>query len=141
MSGFLNPIKAEDLEDGYSRKLLEDIVYHVGGEESKDKIIIPAGFVSDGGSVPRLFWNIVDPWGPASKAYWLHDFLYKTQERSRLVSDAILMEAMEVLSVNWFKRKLIYRGVRLFGWIAWNIHTKENKKKGSKEPKNEPNNT
>lgn len=125
MSGFLNPIRAEDMDDGYHRKLLEDVVYHVGGVDSKDKIVVPAGFVWDGGSVPRIFWNLVDPWGSASKAYLLHDWLYATQQRSRLVSDAILMEAMEVLGVSWWKRNLIYKGVRIGGMFAWNAHRKE----------------
>lgn len=124
MSGFLNPIRAEDLDDGYHRKLLEDVVYHVGGLKSVDKITVPKGFIWDGGSVPRIFWNLVDPWGSASKAYLLHDWLYSTQERSRLVSDAILMEAMEVVGVALWKRKLIYRGVRLGGWVAWEQHKK-----------------
>lgn len=129
MSGFLSPIRAEDLSDGYCRKLLEDIVYHVGDKDSLDKITIPAGFVTDGGSVPRPLWGIVSPWGKASKPYILHDWLYHTQQRSRLVSDAILMEAMEVVGVNWFQRKLIHSGVRIGGWVAWNGHTKENKKR------------
>jgi hypothetical protein len=125
VSGFLNPIRAEDCPDGYCRILLEDVVYHVGSLNSTDKIVIPKGFKWDGGSVPRIFWNIVDPWGSASKAYLLHDWLYHTQERSRLVSDAILMEAMEVLGVSFLKRKIIYRGVRLGGWVAWGKHKKE----------------
>lgn len=125
MSGFLNPIRAEDLDDGYRRKLLEPVVYHVGGLKSNDQIVVPAGFIWDGGSVPRLFWNLVDPWGAASKAYLLHDWLYSTQDRSRLVSDAILMEAMEVLGVAFWKRKVIYRGVRLGGWVAWGQHKKQ----------------
>lgn len=125
MSGFLNPIRAEDCEDGYCRVLLEDVVYHVGDRSSTDKIVVPKGFKWDGGSVPRIFWNIVDPWGSASKAYLLHDWLYSTQQRSRLVSDAILMEAMEVLGVGLIKRKLIFRGVRIGGWVAWAAHKKE----------------
>ena len=134
MSGFLNPIRAEDVDegplaDGYHRRLLEDISYHVGGPDSLDKIVIPKGFVSDGGSVPRILWTFIDPWGPASKAFWLHDWLYHTQDRTRLVSDAILLEAMEVLGVNWLKRELIYNGVRIGGWVAWNEHTKELKEK------------
>lgn len=129
MSGFLNPIRAEDLEDGYHRRLLEDVVYHVGGRSSTDKIVVPAGFVWDGGSVPRIFWNLVDPWGKASKPYLLHDWLYNTQERSRLVSDAILMEAMEVVGVSFVKRNLIHIGVRLGGWAAWGQHKKANEAK------------
>jgi hypothetical protein len=57
VSGFLNPIRAEDCPDGYCRILLEDVVYHVGSLNSTDKIVIPKGFKWDGGSVPRIFWN------------------------------------------------------------------------------------
>ena len=129
MSGFLNPIKAEDYPDGVHRKLLEEIVYHVGGAESKDQIVIPAGFVTDGGTVPRPLWGIVSPWGKASKPYILHDWLYHTQDRTRLVSDAILLEAMEVVGVNWFQRWLIYHGVRMGGGSAWKEHKQENSRK------------
>jgi len=132
MSGFLNPIRAEDAGDGYHRRLLENVVYHVGRPGSKDRIIVPKGFEWDGGSVPRIFWTIVDPWGPASKAYLLHDWLYYTHDRSRLVSDAILMEAMEVLGVHWFKRKLIYKAVRAGGWLPWSRREKELKKMNRK---------
>ena len=128
MSNFLNPIKAEDLDDGYHRRLLEDVIYHVGSPNSKDQIVVPAGFVFDGGSVPRFLWPILDPWGSASKAFLLHDYLYHTGERSRLVSDAIFMEAMEVLGVGFIKRKLLYRGVRIGGWAAWASHRKMNLK-------------
>jgi hypothetical protein len=131
VSSFLSPIRAEDLEDGYTRRLLEDVVYHVGSPKSTDRIVVPAGTIWDGGSVPKIFWNIVSPWGRASKAYLLHDHLYATQERSRLVSDAILMEAMEVLGVNFFQRTLIHRAVRIGGWWAWRKTKKKlNERKG-----------
>lgn len=128
MSSFLSPLRAEDFDDGSNRrKLLEPIIYHVGSLQSTDKIVIPAGFVTDGGSVPRILWPIVDPWGKASKAYILHDWLYHTGERSRLVSDAILMEAMEVSGVSFTQRKLVFLGVRIGGWYAWGQHRKREK--------------
>lgn len=125
MSSFIQPIRAEDLPDGYRRKLLEDVVYHVGGPDSKDEVRVPAGFVWDGGSVPRFLWSLLDPWGSASKAFLLHDYLYRTQTRSRLVSDAIFMEAMEVLGVGFIKRKILYRGVRMGGMFTWNARKKQ----------------
>lgn len=120
MSSFTTPIRVEASESGRSWKLLEEFVYDVGELGGNDSIKVPVGFVTDMGSVPRLFWSIIDPWGPPAKAFIIHDYLYHTQERSRLVSDAILLEGMEVLGVNRFKRWLIYRGVRLGGWVAWN---------------------
>lgn len=129
MSGFLDPIRAEDFEDGVHRKLLADITYHVGSPDSKDKIVIPKGFITDGGSVPQFAQGIVSRWGKASKAYVLHDYLYKQQTRSKLVCDAIFLEALQVLKVNWFQRWLIYRGVRLGGGKAFREHKREKAKK------------
>lgn len=125
MSSFTTPIRVEALEDGYNWKLLEEVVYDIGALGGSDSIVVPAGFVTDMGSVPRLFWSIVDPWGPPSKAFLVHDWLYRTQDRSRLVSDAILLEGMEVLKVNRFKRWLIYKGVRAGGWVTWNKRAKQ----------------
>lgn len=119
MSSFTTPIKVEALETGRQWKLLEEFVYDVGELGGGDSIIVPAGFITDMGSVPRIFWNIIDPWGRPAKAFLIHDYLYSTHQRSRLVSDAILLEAMEVLGVHPFKRWLIYRGVRMGGWVAW----------------------
>lgn len=120
MSSFTTPIRVEALDDGYHWKLLEAFVYDIGELGGADNIVVPAGFVTDMGSVPHFLWGIIDPWGKASKAFLIHDFLYETRLRSRLVSDAILLEGMEVLGVNWLKRKLIYNGVRIGGWFAWN---------------------
>lgn len=119
MTSFTTPIRVEALEDGYHWKLLEAFVYDIGELGGSDNITVPAGFVTDMGSVPRFLWGLVDPWGRASKAFLIHDYLYSTHERSRLVSDAILLEGMEVLGVNWFKRNIIYRAVRIGGIFSW----------------------
>ena len=39
--------------------------------------IIPKGFIFDGASIPRLFWNILNPTGYLFIAGLLHDFVYK----------------------------------------------------------------
>ena len=39
--------------------------------------IIPAGFIFDGASIPRLFWNILSPAGYLFMAGLIHDFAYK----------------------------------------------------------------
>jgi hypothetical protein len=47
----------------------------------------------------------------------IHDFLYWEQDRTRVESDRVFLEAMRVLNVSFFIRKLIYYAVRLFGWF------------------------
>jgi len=41
------------------------------------QIIIPAGFETDGASVPRLFWNIMLPYGKLRYGAIPHDFFYQ----------------------------------------------------------------
>lgn len=96
-------------------ELLTPFTFEVGALGSGDVVAVPAGFVTDFASVPWPLWIIEPPLGDAGKAAVLHDWLYETGERSRREADAILLEAMTVLEVAPWKRRLIYLAVRLFG--------------------------
>ncbi|MBL0320312.1 MAG: DUF1353 domain-containing protein [Alphaproteobacteria bacterium] len=128
MSSFTEKLIVSPEKDGIMWRLEREFTYDVGELGGNEKIVVPEGFLTDFGSIPKIFWNIVSPIGKATAAFVLHDYLYMTQERSRLVSDAILLEALEILGVNWLQRFLIYNGVRVGGWLPWNNHKKENKK-------------
>lgn len=80
-------------------------------------ITVPGGFITDGASIPRCFWNILAPFGEYFEAAIIHDFLYTEENRrfTRKQSDDIFMEAMFNVGIGWFTRGLIYRAVRLFG--------------------------
>jgi len=105
--------------------LFRDLEYHVGHEGSDNRVLVPKGFITDFASIPRPFWIIFPPDGEYTAAAVVHDFLYNSQSRTRKQSDEIFLEAMQVLKVNLFKRLIIYRAVRTFGWIPWNNHAKE----------------
>lgn len=82
-------------------------------------IVVPAGFLTDFASIPRGLWNIFPPtgsWGPAAV---IHDFLYRTAPLPRDVADRIFLHGMEELGVSWINRRIIYRGVRIFGVGAY----------------------
>ena len=96
-------------------ELLTAFTYEVGDLGSGDVITVPKGYVTDFASVPRALWAIEPPLGDAGKAAVLHDWLYETGERSRAEADRIFLEAMQVLEVEWWKRRLIHRAVRMFG--------------------------
>lgn len=111
-------------------------VEHVGGREwvlirelryehpHYGLIVVPEGFHTDFDSVPRLPF-----------AYWLaknasvtgavvHDWLYASgrigdRPISRLEADRIFRDVMEEEGVSWWRRAMIYRGVRLGGWLPW----------------------
>ena len=85
------------------------------------EIRVPAWFLTDGASVPRLFWNILSPFGDYFGAAVIHDFLYSPNNRrhDRETCDAIFLAAMEDAGVSWIKRRTIYRAVRLAGWRSY----------------------
>lgn len=126
MSSFTTPLDLRSNDDGCTFTLLTEFDYEMGELGSGRFIRVPAGFKTDFASVPQIFWNILPPWGTYGKAAVLHDWNYKKQEFGRAFCDAVLLESMEALGVVWWKRFLIYRGVRLGGWAAWNQHAKEN---------------
>ncbi len=128
MSSFTDKLIVSPESDGIMWRLNREFTYDIGELGGNEKIVVPAGFLTDFGSIPMIFWSVVSPIGKATAAFVLHDYLYLTQERTRLVSDAILLEALEVLGVNWFQRFLIYKGVRVGGFVAWNKHKERRKR-------------
>ena len=119
MSSFTEPLIVKKL----SKRMWEvqcGFNYHVGSKDSKEFIHVPEGFSTDFASVPRLFWIIFPPDGQYTQAAVLHDYLYFSRIYKRKKSDLIFLEAMKVLKVSFWKRRTIYRAVRLFGWIPFN---------------------
>ena len=124
MSSFLTPLVVTPMPDGRKWKLVRPFSYHVGNLQSKTKITIKAGFVTDFASVPSQLWWLIPPWGTYGKAAIVHDWLYHEQIFTRGIADHIFYEAMGVLRVPHWKRLLMLWAVRLFGRVTW----KERKK-------------
>lgn len=123
MSSFTTPLKLEYL-DGRKWKVLEEFDYWIGEEVTSELVVVPAGFITDFASIPRVFWRILPPTDTYGKAALVHDQLYKTGVKTRAESDKIFLEAMEVLGVPAWKRYSMYWALRAFGWAAWNEHRK-----------------
>lgn len=89
-------------------------------------VVVPENFRSDGASMPRLFWRLIGH--PFQMQYLreaiLHDWLYRTQPCSRALADRIFYELLAGKVKPW-RRKLIYLGLRLGGWVAWRQNRKE----------------
>lgn len=81
-------------------------------------IEVPAGTLTDGASIPRIFWNILSPFGSYFKAALPHDYLYSAENKrfTRQQADTVLREGMIAAGVPWHKRAVIYYAVRAFGW-------------------------
>lgn len=98
------------------------ITYHVGQLSSGWTITVPAGFETDGASVPRILWCLWPPFGgDYDEGAVLHDFLYRTQFMclARVIADAILIEAMQVCGTGAVTRWCIFLGVRAGGWVTY----------------------
>jgi hypothetical protein len=102
-------------------RLVENLVY----EGNKDTFMIPAGFITDFASVPRLLWSFFPPTGLYTKAAVLHDFLYIVQLISRKDADGIFKRVMKEAGVGRIKRYLMWKAVRIGGRYAKNIDMKK----------------
>ena len=81
-------------------------------------VYVPKNFVTDGASIPRMFWAILSPFGAYFPAALVHDFLYseRNDEFTRAEADEVFLEAMQECKVPWHRRAIIYSAVRLCGW-------------------------
>jgi len=82
-------------------------------------LTIPKGFLTDGASVPRLFWNLIPPWGDYGPAAIVHDYLYRWQKTPKAIADKVLLEGMWVLGCQVATYSVIYLAVHWFGGHAW----------------------
>ncbi len=126
MSRFTGPLTLTHLDVDWRRWRLETpLTYAVGSKNSFSTIIVPAGFVTDGASVPQPLWAILPAWGRYSRAAVLHDFLVAALRSGaphphapkRRIADRIFLEAMKVCGVHWYVRWPMYAAVRLAGMV------------------------
>ena len=116
-----------------------DFLYFVGEEYGKEKILVPKGFETDLASVPWPASMFIPKAGQYNQAAVLHDYLYsrlgvlEEKTYSRAECDMIFLEAMEVIGVPKWKRLIMYRAVRLGGWLPWRSHAYKNETKKEKK--------
>ncbi len=94
-------------------RLMKDLQY-----KSMDgaTYIVPQGFVSDLGSIPKSLWGWVPPHEFPS-AFVLHDYLCKASWISRRDADKILQEALRLSHALRWKVRVIYWGVRSWAFV------------------------
>src|SRR5690349_4401848 len=100
--------------------LLAPLVYIIG--DTSERIVVPAGFVTDLASVPSEFWGpplSLTPTGQYSRAAIIHDYLYWSQKCTRDQADRLMVIAMKESNVGRFDAVAIYEGVHWGGERAW----------------------
>ncbi|HGP2813971.1 TPA: DUF1353 domain-containing protein [Salmonella enterica] len=113
MSRFTTPAILEML-DHYRWRVYEPFEFYLSDDNS-DVISVPAGFVTDLATVPRIFRTLMPPDGKYAKAAIIHDYLYDKALRTKQQADLIFLDGMTVLGVPKWKRAIMYQAVRLFG--------------------------
>lgn len=127
-SGFRTTLDTRVLTD-CSFQLLSPLVYY--SDHLAREITVPAGFVTDFASVPRLPVAYLLAGGAADQAAVVHDYLYHHHEIcSRGEADAVFDEAMGVTGQPWWRRKMMWAGVRLFGGTPYANDLAEDQQKG-----------
>lgn len=83
-------------------------------------ITVPAGFTTDGASVPDWLQHIFDPFDPDyATAAVIHDWLYYKKLVSRKEADKIFLEVMLKMGTPRWKAYTFYYTVRLVGWATY----------------------
>lgn len=108
-------------------------VYYLG-DVYNTYVTVPQGYLSDGASVPRMFWNIIPPWGDYGQACVLHDYLcqypyiYKGTEKIELTRhqvNKIMLDSMQLLNVKLSKRYIMFFAVELYR-LVWKDFARKN---------------
>lgn len=92
-------------------------------------IKVPVGEKTDLASLPRPVRLLISQNGKHRAAAVVHDRLYKQAGLNRYTRkqcDEVFLEAMTVSGVAWWKRQMMYRGLRVGGWVVYNRYVKEN---------------
>ncbi len=111
----VRPLKGTDY-------VLEDNYYfpaRVGGWDTT--VHVMPGFKTDGASIPRLLWRVLgSPYDPDIFAAAIaHDAMYRGRIVPRSDADTAFLALMAESGVKKHKRRLVWIGVRLFGWITY----------------------
>lgn len=90
---------------------------------STSGLTVPAGFESDGASVPRLFWGVVFPRDDRQAMFGaiVHDYIYRTHppKWERGDADEVFLYLLRQGGVSYIRSARAYIGVRLFGKSSW----------------------
>lgn len=134
------PVRLRDKKEGYILKADDQLTWRAEGHEWE--IRIPSGFVYDGASNPPWLWSWtgIAPDGLHRKAALYHDFIYRFAGQlprgsffkdgkplahvwTRKQADKLFATVLRWCDVDAGKRRMMYLGVRVAAWRAWNKAT------------------
>jgi len=121
---YLNDLSRTSGKDYW--RILEPFSFYL--DNGIETIYVPEGFITDGATIPQMFWDILPVMSTYGQAAVVHDFLleggkitHTTEKTWRLSNRAearsIFNSAMKVLKVNPIKRCLIIAGVFIWDQV------------------------
>jgi len=88
--------------------LVEPLTYR----GNRDTFVVPAGFVTDFASVPRLVTWLLPRYGAYTRAAILHDHLWERDDVTKADADGLFRRAMRELGVSAPRRWMMWAAVR-----------------------------
>ncbi len=86
----------------------------------EDFFYVPAGYISDGCSVPMWMWWLFPPLGPYFVPGLIHDYLYETKLYSRDYADWLFWNLLDAYAPHTpYRNYMRYIAVRIFGKWWW----------------------
>lgn len=101
-----------------------DIKWLPGADQDGPTVVVPAGFVTDLASIPRIFWSLLPRDGAYTFPAIVHDYLYWTQEHPRKTADRVFRYGMDDMNISTRASWAIYSAVRVGGKGAWDNNAK-----------------
>ncbi|MFZ3194105.1 MAG: DUF1353 domain-containing protein [Moraxellaceae bacterium] len=117
MAKFTAPLELRLYEDPEGRAILREdrTQWLLMQDLPYGPITAKQGYVTDLGSIPRIFWRIESPSGRGAKGYVIHDYGYTYALLTREQVDRLLRDALRDVGVPYLARNAIYLAVRAGG--------------------------
>lgn len=104
--------------------LMADWVVYV----DKRRFVVPAGFLTDGASIPRFLWRLCGHPMQAPRLYLaiLHDWLYSGGDAcvGRAYADSVFRDGLVCFGITKVAAWIQWLALRLCGWTHWSKNCK-----------------
>lgn len=105
--------------DGKQCRLNRTWAIHYTDPDIEFILIFYPKFLTDGGSLPQLVWNIMAPFGKGILAWFPHDAFYGCHYLPRDISDHVMLNLLSYADLPTRHQYEAYWCVRAFGGISY----------------------
>lgn len=124
MSTFLDTLWTEEVDD--TDFMVVDHPFRYQSDVAGRLFTAPVGFETDFESMIRWVPTFYALLGDANhEPAVIHDWIYYSAIVDRATADDVFFEACALLGTPLWKRRLLWAGLRIGGWAAWNQHRKD----------------